>query len=200
MFRIGVLFFAVVAVIVGQSASLGVKGGVQLSSSFTGADASKDQRYIVGPSIEVGLPFELAFEADALFRRIGYDQQFTLVQKTTSGGITSTSTMQLRANSLEFPLLAKYYLGSKLWPAKLYVTCGYVLRYVPRSDNQYLMKHNPVNGLVVGTGAKFRAGRFSVSPEIRYTHWEGTTFVQGAQNIMIQSNHNQADVLVGFTF
>src|ERR1700736_4945450 len=62
-----------------QSFSFGVKGGVPLPDAFwAGRDSrsysSVPRRYTAGPTVEIGLPvFRLSVEADALYRRIGWD-------------------------------------------------------------------------------------------------------------------------------
>ena len=76
--------FMVVAVLcvpaAAQSLSFGVKGGTPITDPFvlTTSPSSLNnysftkERYTVGPTFEIGLPFNLAFEADALYRRLDY--------------------------------------------------------------------------------------------------------------------------------
>jgi len=201
-----------------QSVSFGVKGGVPLTSvAESNGPSPGAKRYIVGPMIEIGLPFAFAFEADALYRRTGYD--------TIAGGLGTVSNTRLRANSWEFPLLAKYYFGPSTVPVRFYATGGYVLRYMSGFDisvhsygtdlftgrpidftthigsTQDYVRDNPAHGFVVGGGARFHVGHFAVAPEGRYTRWGGITFDQfGSHGFFVQSRQNQADVLVGITF
>jgi hypothetical protein len=66
---------------------------------------------------------------------------------------------------------------------------------------QYYVRDNPVNGLVVGGGARFHIGHLAVAPEVRSTRWGSITFDQfGSHGFFVQSLQNQADVLVGITF
>ena len=51
--------------------------------------------------IEVGLPFHFAFEADALYSRVGNTFYIPL--------IANESYVRTIANSWQFPLLGKYY-------------------------------------------------------------------------------------------
>jgi hypothetical protein len=58
------------------------------------------RRYIFGPTFEVRLPFGLAIEVDALYRRFNYNQFI--------GGVAGTTSVSTSGNAWEFPLLAKY--------------------------------------------------------------------------------------------
>jgi hypothetical protein len=168
--------------------------------------------------IEIGLLFSFAFEADALYRRTGYDA-------ITAEGLGIVTNTRLRANSLEFPLLAKYYFGPRIVHTKFYATGGYVVRHMSGFDisihsygtnpfspgqidynahdpsTQNYVRDNPASGFVAGGGARFHFGHFALAPEVRYTRWAGITFDQfGSRGFFVQSHQNQADVLVGITF
>ena len=84
--------------------TFGLKGGVPLTD-FTNAVSSgrfdytsNTQRYIVGPTAELRLPFGLGVEVDALYRHFNYNAFLT-------GTGVSTSTT---GSAWEFPVLAKY--------------------------------------------------------------------------------------------
>jgi hypothetical protein len=109
-----------------QSFSFGVKGGVPLTAVVEGNGPPAAKRYIVGPMIEVGLPFSFAFEANALYRRTGYE--------AIAGDFGASVSTRLRTNSWEFPLLAKYYFRPRIVPAKFFATGGYVIRYMSGFD------------------------------------------------------------------
>jgi hypothetical protein len=195
----------------------GLKAGVPLTDAVDGSYGfqSKTKRYLVGPMVEIKLPFSFAFEANALYRRVGYN--------STASGLQSTTFDQVRANSWEFPLLAKYYFTPRA-PLRLYVSGGYVVRKlsgvdelvrsfgtnvgtgVPfeetyRPDTTYLLQDNPTQGIVAGTGAQLNIGFLHISPEIRYTRWGGTPFnTQGTHGYFVSSTKDQVDVLVGLSF
>ncbi len=201
-----------------QSVSFGVKGGVPLTSAVeSNGRVPGAKRYTVGPMIEIALPFSFAFELDALYRRTGYD--------VIGGDLGTTTDTHLRANSWEFPFLAKYYFGPRRVPVRFYTAGGYVLRHMSGFDisihsygtdffsgrpfdstfhtgsTQDYVRDNPANGFVAGGGARFQIGHFAVAPEVRYTRWVGITFDQfGSHGFFVQSLQNQADVLVGITF
>ena len=57
-----------------QSLSFGVKAGVPATDAIEGSFGSHAEapRYIVGPTVELGLPFSFGVEVDALYRRTGH--------------------------------------------------------------------------------------------------------------------------------
>jgi hypothetical protein len=200
-----------------QLFSVGLKGGIPLTDAVDGSYGvqSKMKRYVVGPMVEIKLPFSFALEADALYRRTGYNSTFS--------GLQSTGMEQLRANSWEFPLLAKYYFTPRA-PLRLYVSGGYVARRLSGIDavihsfgtdvgtglpfditynpvTTYLLQDNPTHGVAIGGGARLHAGFLRISPEIRYTHWGGAPFnTQGSRGYFVTSTENQLDVLIGLSF
>ncbi len=201
----------------GQLLSFGVKGGVPLTDATEGNFSSPAmKRYVVGPTAELKLPFSFAFEADALYRRTGYDM--------TVRDFGLTSGTQVRANSWEFPLLVKHYMGPSLLPLRLYLSGGYVVRKTSgvdgsvhtfgtdsvsgqvidttaHYDGSYLRQDDPTHGLAVGGGARLHLGPLHISPEIRYTRWAGIALSdQQSHGVFAQSTQNQLDVLVGLTF
>ena len=200
-----------------QPLSLGVKGGVPLTDVVNGSSVhSEARRYTVGPIVEIGLPFSFAAEFNALFKRTGYS--------TVSGALGVTSLSQVRANSWEFPLLAKYYFPGHGLPVRPFVSAGYVLRDLSgvggsvssfgldifgkpvdtRStplNSSFLLRDNPTHGFAAGGGLQLQALRLRLSAEVRYTRWTGHSFnQQGSQGFFVESNQNQADFLVGLRF
>jgi hypothetical protein len=62
-------------------------------------------------------------------------------------------------------------------------------------------------GFVVGAGVDIHAAFLHISPEIRFTRWNSTQIsdvcslcAQTSGSGLLQSNLNQAEFLVGFTF
>src|SRR5437763_1724058 len=89
-----------------QTLSVGIKGGTPATDTFVVSNpfgsisnyVPSRTRYTIGPTFELGLPFNLAFEADGLYKRLHYTSNpfgFATFQGATS------------ANSWEFPLLLK---------------------------------------------------------------------------------------------
>jgi hypothetical protein len=62
----------------GQAFRVGIKGGVPLTNFYSTVSSSNfgfnsnTKRYVVGPSVELHLPFGLGVEFDALYRRVSY--------------------------------------------------------------------------------------------------------------------------------
>src|SRR6476661_3389813 len=86
-----------------QPVSVGLKAAARVTSDVDGDAASESKLYLVGPMVDVALPYHFSFEADALYSRFGYTS-------TTYGLLGDSFTERVRANSWEFPLLAKYRL------------------------------------------------------------------------------------------
>ena len=69
------LFICAVAPGYSQLLSFGVKAGVPLNDALNGHSnggglvSTSTDRWLIGPTIELHLPFRLSFEADALYRR-----------------------------------------------------------------------------------------------------------------------------------
>lgn len=54
---------------------------------------------------------------------------------------------------------------------------------------------------MAGAGLEFGRGRLHVSPEFRYTRWKNKPVsLYGSRGFDIQSNQNQAEILVGITW
>ena len=59
------------SVCLGQPLSIGVTGGGRATDDVIGATA-ESRRYVVGPMVELGLPWSFGVESDALYHRSGY--------------------------------------------------------------------------------------------------------------------------------
>jgi opacity protein-like surface antigen len=191
-----------------QPFTLGVKAGVPLTD-FTDAVSrgsfdfsSKTQRYIVGPTVELRLPFGLGIEADALYRRFSYNG--------TIAGVTGNTTIRTTGNAWEFPILAKYRFPAPI--ARPYIAGGIawdtlqgltqdIRNAVGGSSSTSTpseLNKKTTTGFVIGAGLDVKAIFIHISPEIRYTRWGARHFLD--PNGGISSNRNQAEFLVGFTF
>lgn len=181
--------------------SIGVKGGVALTDAFENNtfsypntltppvvihNYSPSKDYIVGPFVEVRLPFGLGVEADALYRPL----HFATTDEVNNVPVTPYLE---RSNSWEFPILAKYRL--KLPIARPYVDAGPSFRTTGALTSYYLSNH----GFTAGVGVDIKALLLHVSPEIRYTRWGADTKLPGA-TAPVYSNVNQVELLVGIAF
>lgn len=170
--------------------SIGVKAGVPLTDSFNTTSLGNDitgysnsKNYIVGPMVDLKLPFHLSVEADALYRPL-------TITTNNSGTIASSN----HAN-WEFPILAKYHFSFPI--VKPYLEAGPSFRTT--SGINYLSN----NGVTVGAGVDIHALLLRISPEFRYTHWgsDSSSLANPFEgNPFVSSKQDQVEFLVGFSF
>jgi hypothetical protein len=161
--------------------------GLKIGAPFTDAaslvqGASPDagvstNHYIVGPYGEVRLPGGFAVEVDALYRSFSYSYK----------GIPGSN------GNWEFPVMAKYKLLKG--PVKPYIEGGLLLSHLTGSDIN--ITHASNYGITVGAGLEIKALVLRITPEIRY---DGFFFHDFSSNSFVQTNRNQAMVLVGIGF
>lgn len=202
------ILFLTCGVCIGQSLSIGVIAGARLTDDVTPAVTAKPQspRFVVGPTLEVALPFHFAAEFDALFHRDDY-----LAEWANPFGSANESE---RANSWEFPILLKYKLPVSV--ANPFVEAGIAPRTISGTVSItgtqvdiLTGQQSPVNfrnntdwsaslGVVVGGGVRFGVRHLNFSPEIRYTRWTSApitgSFADGPD---WRSTQDQLDILVG---
>jgi opacity protein-like surface antigen len=188
--------------------SIGVRGGLPLNDAVQNAQnnpasfSSEDQRYLVGPTIELHLPLRFSVQLDALYGNFTYRSVAgSQAGQTVANAITSSDQWQ-------FPLQLKYrFSGEFLRP---FVNTGasfrhlYNLNQVPQfitgpSSGQTNYGSNTKAGFVIGGGVEFKLGPIKISPEIRYTRWGADTFRQGIGGVFDLSS-NEGQFLVGVTF
>ena len=176
-------------------------------------------RYLVGPTAELRLPFGLGVEFDALYRHYNFQTSGTLPPNGGIPPITTTVTGNASTGAWEFPLLAKYRFPFPI--VRPFVDAGVawdrlqgftqtvsVLSSTPLTApsgfNQPV--RNTTTGFVIGGGLEIHVPFVRISPEIRYTRWgsqlfqpnaafPGTAVVGG-----LSSNQNQLEAMVGITF
>ncbi|MGA2270541.1 MAG: outer membrane beta-barrel protein [Bryobacteraceae bacterium] len=204
------LFSAVSAL--AQPFSFGVKAGLPLTDFLNAAESQQfkfstaTNRYIVGPTAELHLPFGLGVEFDILYRRFDYNGNGTLASVVTSSSATG--------NAWEFPLLAKYRLPMKIlhpyvdagvsWDTLSGLTQTITNTVLPNhtttttTSNPAELKTNTARGFVMGAGLDVKVLRIHLSPEIRYTRWGAQHFID--PNGLLHSNQNQGEFLLGITF
>jgi opacity protein-like surface antigen len=190
-----------------QLFSYGVKAGVPLNNFL---DAARSQhfafnantnRYIVGPTAELHLPFGLGVEVDILYRHFDYNGSGTLVDVITNSRTTG--------NAWEFPLLAKYRIPTKIvhpyvdagvaWDTLSGLTQAITRNSITTSTSSPAeLNTTATRGLVMGAGLSVKLLMVHVSPEIRITRWGGQHFID--PNGLLHSNLNQGEFLLGITF
>jgi hypothetical protein len=184
-----------------QHISVGIVAGVPFTgglSDFTTPSSvlnqvthtySNSHQYIVGPMLEVRLPFSLAIEADALYRPVN---AATNVIVTTG---TSQVTLQSSTNAAtwEFPVLGKYRFALPI--VKPYVEAGPSFRKTGSGLSWFSDK-----GFTLGGGIEVQVLKLRIAPELRYTHWGSDSPPPISASFFAPSNQNQAEFLVGFSF
>lgn len=215
-------FLICAAAVCAQPFSFGVKGGIPAtdmvnaatvvagggSLTRTSAYQQINHRYIVGPTVELKLPAGFSIELDALYRHLNYSGQDTSASLTNSSRITD-----VKANAWEFPLLLKYRMRKGI--VRPYVDAGVawdtltgMKESVQTTTNGILgrsssstpaeLNKKSTSGFVMGAGLDIKALVIHISPEVRYTHWGSTHFLDALG--ALRSNRNQAEFLVGLTF
>jgi hypothetical protein len=195
-----------------QSLSFGVKGGVPVTDAFSTARrdsisySSVTRRYTIGPTAEIGLPlFGLRVEADALYRRIGWDSN------RTATPLLEPFRSTARFGAWDFDALLKHRVGEAgIHP---YVGAGAAFRrffttrenfVFPGAPSRSITKqmteeiHNKnIAGLVFSAGVEL-GGALRFAPELRYTRWLMNNIHDGFPNLSTQAN--QVEILVSLTF
>jgi len=194
-----------------QPFSFGVKAGMPLNNFLNAAQSqqfafdSTTNRYIVGPTAELHLPFGLGVEFDILYRRFDYTGSATLMNVVSNSRTT--------ANAWEFPLLAKYRIPMKI--VHPYVDAGVAwdklsgltqtitstfvaLTTTTTTSNPAELNTAATRGFVMGAGLSVKVLVIHVSPEIRFTRWGAQHFID--PNGLLHSNLNQGEFLLGITF
>ena len=194
-----------------QPFTAGVKGGVPLSDFLNTVETQRfrfDQttnRYIIGATAELRLPFGLGIEVDALYRHFSYQGSVALIDVLTSSSASG--------NAWEFPVLVKYRFPARI--VRPYVDAGVAWDTLSgleqtitttvfpsrtttiSTSNPAELHKNTTTGFVMGVGLDAHVV-MHISPEIRYTRWGTQHFLD--PNGGLQSNQNQAEFLVGITF
>jgi opacity protein-like surface antigen len=201
------------AALAAQPIGFGFKAGVPLNDFLDTARSghitfdTHTNRYIIGPSVELRLPFGLGIEFDALYRHFGYSASGADILQNTFTSSTTTSAW-------EFPLVAKYRFkeiplvhpfieAGVSWDhltgvsQSITSTVNLITRTSSTSNPPELHK-DTVTGFVIGGGIDFKLLVIHVVPEIRYTRWGSKHFLD--INGLLNSNQNQGEFLVGFKF
>ena len=166
-----------------QPVSFGLRVGASLDDAFVNNGGKNlfshdTQRLVIGPTVELRLPFHLGLEADALYRRYNI------------GG---------NVNHFEFPILVKYrFSGVPL--IHPYLAAGPSFNHVS-DPGMFLDRPNASTaGFTIGAGLEARALILRISPELRYTRWRDKNIDLAPVNSGLSSNQNQFEFLVGLTF
>jgi opacity protein-like surface antigen len=183
--------------------SFGVRLGVPVTDAFNTVENSNytfnttTDRYIVGPTAELHLPFGFGLEVDALYRHMSY---------TGTGLVGSITGSSVNSGDWEFPLLVKYRFPMKL--VRPYIDGGVAwdklsgltasVKDSIANQSPTVVNQNTTAGFVLGGGIDIHIIKIHLMPELRYTRWGSAQFSDPSG--LLHSTQNQAECLVGITF
>jgi hypothetical protein len=191
--KLAITFFLAAAAALPQSLSFGVKAGVpatDLVKSETwqfGRYSPESGRYIIGPVIELRLPFGFGVEFNALYRPVKYRVHYNPFAEPgeASGG------------AWQFPLLAKYRFGGPF--VSPYLSGGFAFNRLSGLKELGDLREATVPGFVVAAGLEGRLPFIRLAPELRYTRWTADNLENRGGGFGV-SNRNQLEALIGITF
>lgn len=166
-----------------QNIGYGVRGGTPLSDflhaeSKTGAlvNVVKGRgNVILGPMVEVRLPFGLGIEANALYRR--WDAK----------GVLNSGS----ASTWEFPIYAKLRAPGVI----IHPYAGAGMNFQRLGDLGKFLGGASVDssrrGFLGAGGLEFKVPHVRISPELRFTRWNASGPLRSS---------NQVDFLIGLSF
>jgi opacity protein-like surface antigen len=183
--------------------SFGVRLGVPITDAFNTVESSNyafnatTDRYVVGPTAELHLPFGFGLEVDALYRHMSY---------TGSGLVGSIAGSSVNSGDWEFPLLVKYRFPMKI--VRPYVDAGVAwdklsgltqsVKDSIANQSPTVVNQNTTAGFVLGGGIDVHIIKVHLMPELRYTRWGSAQFSDPSG--LLHSAQNQGEFLVGITF
>jgi hypothetical protein len=198
--------------------SFGAIGGVRLTDGIAFRDESRP--YTVGPAIEARFGDHMAVEFNALYKRLGsayFIGAPAAAQGTGAIAVVSDvppfeqlyAATRGRVHSWEFPVLGKYYFGSRSQRSRFFVQTGYCFQrgwvsssavWIHRITQTGAILTQNLNydfvsstsvGAVFGGGFTRKVGPLTFAPTFRYTRWGVRS--DGA-------NRNQAEFLLALSF
>jgi hypothetical protein len=155
------------------------------------------KRYILGVTGELRLPFHLAIEVDALYRKMEYSGTFT--------GVNSID-VTTEGSTWEFPLLLKYRFGSHV--ARPFIDGGVAwnrlhgltetVRTIATGGDIRRASNTTLRGLVLGAGIDVKLLFIHIQPEVRFTRWAARRYFPVGD--FFDRNQSQAEFLLGISF
>jgi hypothetical protein len=172
-------------------------------------------RFRLGPAVDLNLSRKLSIQAEAYYQGL----QYTTVTKNYTGTSTDTGTLKSTITELtktsfwDVPVLLRYKgLSQHRILSQTVVEGGFSVRALTRirtgtetlnADSTTAYNEIPAPGnrlvkaAVAGIGFQFVDGyNIKTTPEIRYTHWFGTTF----QSQSSRSRTDQIELGLSFAF
>lgn len=186
--------------------------------SISSYSNNQSKRFGGGPTVQFDFNPKLSLNVDFLYHRLGYDAGTVVATQATEDDdaeFISGDYERTRADLWDVPIMVRYYRGPVEDEAgrRLFVSGGMTFRTISgiRSFNEHINEdglsdsttvpaatlRSTVPGLTAGVGWQFRDEvGIKVDLELRYTRWLRRIF----DGPMAQSNLNQAEAVIGFTF
>ncbi len=168
---------------VGALAGLGLGRDFRPETGISFLEVPESNSPIIGASVEVGLPKNLALEVDGVYRALhGTD--------IPVDGSPEDRRVRFATLTWEFPVLLKYRFGvSRVRP---FVEMGPSFRAIGNVEITPPSHY----GVTAGGGLEMRLGRIRVSPVLRYSRWAG----RQSSPFRAHTFQNQTQVLVGISY
>jgi len=188
--------------------TFGATGGVPAQTPLGGTDDKMP--FVLGPTVDIRILPWLSIESGVLFTRMGR-RNSTSAFLYPENSVTIVNNQE-RAWAMEIPILAKLYLLKERRNWRPFVTAGPTIR---RTELRFNYASSIFSGSsltqlppplfqntkrvdwhadpAAGVGVDFKAGRFHLDPEVRYSYWVGA-------NNLYPVRKNQVNFLLGFRF
>jgi hypothetical protein len=194
------LFLLFLPAAFGQLFSAGIKIGAPLTDSFSDVTLpsavnlggsirtySDAKKFVVGPQVELHLPFGFSINADGLYRPL------RLVTASAPTPIAAPGINSANYASWEVtPALRYRFLHTPI--VKPFAEAGPSFRWVDTPLDKNLSNR----GFTLGAGVEVKLFKIRVTPELRFTRWGSDHNVSTL--LPLQSAQNQAEFLAGFSF
>jgi hypothetical protein len=164
---------------------LGVKGGVPITDIWettslitNPSSLTRSSEYLIGPVVELRVPFGFALEVDGIYRNAEYN---LTVPNVTTG---------LNGSAWEMPYLAKFRFPIPL--LKPFISAGGAYRTFTDLPANVTPAHN---AFVLAGGLELRISKVRLSGEIRWLRWGEPSSSAG-----VRLTQNQGELLFGLMF
>ena len=188
--------------------TFGITGGIPTETPLGQTDSRIP--FVIGPTVNVRISSRLSLESGVLFYRLG--QEFTNATFLYPQNSVTLVSGTEHGLGVELPFLARYRFLGEHHTWRPFVNAGPAVRRTSLDANQ---SSSILSGVQLGTssyasqvfargttkwnvdpvagaGVDFRAGRFHLEPEVRYSYWGA------GKNSVVRKN--QVDLLLGFRF
>jgi len=180
-----------------QNISVGVIGGAPFTDVVSSYNQNtlgflpKSTNFTIGPALQINLPLNLRFEADALYRPYSFS--------STTVTLSGNGTYTVSAMDWNFPFLLQYRFKTPVVKPYVEVGVGFdhladissAAKNITSGPGTLLRQSNA--SVILGGGVDVKIPFVRLSGELRYSHL-------GSADFQAISNLNQAEILLGVHF